>query len=430
MNRFFLHLLWLACFVFYNTFSQPSFPVVLISDQYDPEEVSIAINPRNPAQIVAGANISKLFVSNDTGRTWQSSIIQCDSFGVYGDPMLIWDTSNTFYYFHLSMPNIRLVKDASWIDRIVVQASSDMGKSFEFCTGIGKNGSKNQDKHWAYYDPKTNTLLVCWTQFDKYESKDPKDSSIILFSMSKDNGKTWSKPLRLSHYAGDCSDSDGTVEGATPYTGLNGEIYVAWAGPKGIMFTYSTDGGKTFLQPERELDTIVGGWDIDVKDLYRANNLPFLVCDNNPKSPFAGNIYICFGDEKNGDKNIWLLKSSDGGKTWSNRIKVNNDHTKREQFMPMMTIDQITGYLYIVFYDRRNYNDTQTDVYLAVSKDGGQSFQNIKLNAQAFKPNPFVFFGDYIGVSAYNNIVRPIWMEMHNNKISAYTAIINGADLK
>ncbi|GIV27690.1 MAG: hypothetical protein KatS3mg027_1504 [Bacteroidia bacterium] len=415
--------------LYHNIFSQSSFPVILISDKYDPEELSIAINPKNPAQIVAGANISKLFVSTDTGRTWQSSIIKCDSFGVYGDPVLIWDTSNTFYYFHLSMPNMRLVKDANWIDRIVVQASSDLGKSFNFCTGIGKNGSKNQDKHWAYYDSKTNTLLVSWTQFDKYESKDPKDSSIILFSMSKDNGKTWTTPLRLSHFAGDCLDSDGTVEGATPFTGPNGEIYVAWAGPKGIMFTYSTDGGKTFLYPERKLDTIYGGWDIKVEGLYRANNLPFLVCDNNPKSPFAGNIYICFGDEKDGDKNIWLLKSTDGGKTWSKRIKVNNDNSKRDQFMPMMTIDPITGYLYIIFYDRRNYNDIQTDVYLAVSKDGGTSFNNYKLNSKSFIPDSSVFFGDYIGVCAYNNIVRPIWMEMHNKKIHAYTALIDGGKL-
>jgi len=42
-----------------------------------------------------------------------------------------------------------------------------------------------------------------------------------------------------------------------------------------------------------------------------------------------------------------------------------------------MTIDQTNGYLYFVFYDRRNYStaSTSTDVYMARSTDGGGDFQ-------------------------------------------------------
>ncbi len=410
--------------------AQQKFKVVKISDKDEPEEVSIAINTKNPAQVVVGANVNQLYLSSDTGRTWTYKKIECDSFGVYGDPVVLWDTSNTFYYFHLSSPNEELVKDANWIDRIVVQASSDFGNSFDYCVGFGKNNHKNQDKHWAYYDTRKNILYATWTQFDKYGSMDKKDSSIILFSMSKDRGKTWSNPVRISHYAGDCKDSDETVEGATPYTGPNGEIYVAWASKNGIMFTYSLDGGKTFALPEKRIDTIYGGWDIKVKGLFRCNSLPFLVCDNNPDSPHTGNIYICFGDEMNNDKNIWLLRSEDGGKTWSKRIKVHDDTTKREQFMPVMTIDPVTGYLYILFYDRRNHDDNHTDVYIAVSTDGGKSFKNYKVNEKSFNPSAFVFFGDYIGISAYNGIIRPVWMELHRIELSIYTALISDKEIK
>ncbi|MCX7728921.1 MAG: glycoside hydrolase [Bacteroidia bacterium] len=414
---FFLLMAW-------KVMAQLPFKVVTISDKEEPEEVSVAINPKNPAQIVVGANINQLYLSSDTGKTWTYQKLVCEEYGVYGDPVLLWDTAHTFYYFHLSNPNKNIVKDGNWIDRIVVQSSSDFGKTFNYCVGIGKNGEKNQDKHWAYFDKKTNTIYVTWTQFDKYGSKKPQDSSVILFSMSKDNGRTWSEPKRISHYAGDCRDGDETVEGATPYTGLNGEIYVAWAGKKGLMFTYSKDGGQSFLQPEMRIDTIYGGWDMKVGGLFRCNSLPFLVCDNNPRSPHAGNIYICFGDEKDNDKNIWLVKSEDGGKTWSNRIKINDDTTKREQFMPMMTIDPVTGYLYVVFYDRRNHSDHKTDVYLAVSTDGGETFKNYKINEKPFHPNPFVFFGDYIAVSAFNNIICPVWMELHGFKLSIHTVTI------
>lgn len=411
-------------------FAQNSFKIITISDKYEPEEVSIAINPKNPAQILVGANIDQLYLSNDTGKTWKYQKLECPSYGVYGDPVVIWDTANTFYYFHLANPNKEILKDGQWLDRIVVQSSSDFGQSFNYCIGFGKNGNKVQDKHWAYYDPKSNTLYVTWTQFDKYGSKHPKDTSIILFSMSSDNGKTWTNPKRISHYGGDCEDSDGTVEGATPYTGPNGEIYVAWASKKGIMFTYSLDHGQTFALPEKRIDTLYGGWDIRVKGIFRSNGLPFLVCDNNPNSPHAGNLYIGFGDEKDNDKNIWLLRSEDGGKTWFPRIKVNTDTTKRDQFMPAMTIDPITGYLYVIFYDRRNTTGDSTDVYLAVSRDGGKTFKDYQLNEKSFKPIGLVFFGDYIGISAYNGIIRPVWTELDRTKLSIHTALINDKDLR
>jgi hypothetical protein len=53
-----------------------------------------------------------------------------------------------------------------------------------------------------------------------------------------------------------------------------------------------------------------------------------------------------------------------------------------------MTIDQTNGYLYFVFYDRRESDKTMTDVYLAWSKDGGETIENIKISESPFKPNP------------------------------------------
>jgi hypothetical protein len=50
---------------------------------------------------------------------------------------------------------------------------------------------------------------------------------------------------------------------------------------------------------------------------------------------------------------------------------VNDDPAGKEQFFSWLTIDQVTGYLYCVFYDRRNYANTQTDVYIARSTNGG-----------------------------------------------------------
>jgi len=76
---------------------------------------------------------------------------------------------------------------------------------------------------------------MTWTQFDSYGTSNPIDSSKIMFAKSTDAGTSWSQPgqgLRIDKLGGDCVDADNTVEGAVPAVGPNGEVYVAWAGPK------------------------------------------------------------------------------------------------------------------------------------------------------------------------------------------------------
>jgi len=71
-----------------------------------------------------------------------------------------------------------------------------------------------------------------------------------------------------------------------------------------------------------------------------------------------------------------------------------------------MDVDPITGYIYIVFYDRRNdlHDKNETEVYLAYSKDGGENFTNLKISESPFTPQLGVFFGDYNDISAYNGV--------------------------
>jgi hypothetical protein len=418
-------LLLAALLGFHKSLSQ--FPNVLISTLRDPEEVSISINPKNTNQIVAGSNLANTYRSYDAGATWTTGLLTCSQYSVYGDPVVIWDTANACYYLHLSDPNSAVTPGGSWIDRIVVQRSTDFGQNYTSCTGIGKNGTKAQDKPWVVVDPANNALHVTWTQFDNYGSSAAIDSSVILYSKSTDGGTTWATPKRISHYAGDCIDSDNTVEGAVPAIGPAGEVYVAWAGPKGLVFQKSTDGGTTWLPTEKILESIPGGWDYDVSGIFRANGLPFTFCDLS-NSPYKGSIYINWSDHRNGatDGDVWVIKSSDAGNTWGAPVRVNDDVPGKEQFMSSMTIDQATGYVYVLFYDRRNFTgNANTDVYMGVSKDGGATFTNYKINSNTFTPSASVFFGDYIAISAHNNIVRPMWMQLSNYTLSVYTALIN-----
>ncbi|MCX6258779.1 MAG: sialidase family protein, partial [Bacteroidia bacterium] len=259
-----------------------------------------------------------------------------------------------------------------------------------------------------------------------YGSTNPADSSIILFSSSADGAATWSDPVRISKKAGDCLDSDNTDEGAVPAVGPGDEVYVAWAGPEGIVFDKSTDNGKTWLKENIHVSDIPGGWDFSVRGIFRCNGLPVINCDTS-HSKYFGNIYISWSDQRNGDDDtdIWLTGSSDGGTTWTEPLRVNCDETSSQQFFSSMTIDQATGKLYIVFYDRRNYPDEMTDVYLAVSEDGGRSFFDFRISSDSFRASSDSFIGDYIGLTAYNGIIRPVWVRLDGNEQSLWTALVN-----
>ncbi len=403
------------------------FKNVMISNTNSPSEVSICINPKNTNQIVAGANLNNAFYSTDAGLTWTIKKITETTLGVYGDPIIFVDTAGTFFYSHLADP-----PNGSWIDRIVFQKSTNGGQTWGAGTYTGLNGTKVQDKEGIVVNPFNNEIYVTWTEFDKYASTSKTDSSRIMFSKSADGGKTWSTAKKISKTSGDCVDGDNTIEGAVPCVGPGGEIYVSWTGPKGIVFNKSLDGGLTWLPHETPVVPVPGGWDYNISGLQRCNGLPQTICDLSG-GPNNGTIYINWSDQRNGstDTDVWIVTSTDGGKTWSQPIRVNDDPAGKQNFMSWMNYDKTNGYLYVVFYDRRNYTGTsqKTDLYLARSTNGGKSFTNFKINQTSFSPDAATFFGDYISLSVHNNIVRPIWMQLNAGALSVWTAIVDGTTL-
>ena len=393
---------------------------IMISNTSVPEEPTIYIDPNNPNRIIAGANINNLFYSNDGGFSWEVKKLYSSAYGVAGDPMVIVDEAGNYYYFHLSNP-----ANGNWLDRIVCQKSTDGGVTWNQGSYMGLNG-KDQDKPWVVVDRNNGNIYTTWTQFDIYGSSNPQHRSNIMFSKSSDSGESWSEAMRINEVDGNCVDSDETVEGAVPAVGPNGEIYVCWAGPLGLVFDRSTDQGETWLENDIFVSDFPGGWDFDIPGISRCNGFPITVCDLSG-GPNHGTIFINWSDQRNGtdDTDVWLVKSTDGGNTWSERIRVNDDPPGKQQFFTWMAIDQITGHLHFVFYDRRNYDDTNTDVYMATSTDGGETISNYKISEEPFVPASGVFFGDYNNLSAVNNVIRPIWTRLHNGQLSVWTAIID-----
>ncbi len=389
----------------------------------DAEEVSVVIDPLDISHIAASSNPGYFFYSTDRGQSWFGDGLG-SSFGEAGDPSLTTDSKGNIYYAHLAYP-----ASTYWLDRVVIQESTDAGKSYSDGTFTGHIPPRQQDKETIVCDksessPYFDNLYISWTEFDSYKSPFPLlDSSRILFSRSTDKGQSWSIPIVVSDKQGDCADSSYTVEGATCATAPNGDIYITWSGPNGLIFDKSTDGGISFGK-DKVISPLIPGWDFPVAGLSRCNGLATTLCDiGNSKN--RGNLYVFFSDKRNGDKNtdVFLLRSQDGGNTWDLPLRVNNDTTQFEQFLPAATIDPVTGVIYCAFYDRRNTNGSLlTDMYLARSIDGGSSFTNYRLTQNSFASNAGVFFGDYIGIAAQNANVYPIWMQVTKQTKALYLA--------
>jgi hypothetical protein len=424
-------LLFLLVFSSVNFLFAQYVNVTIDGNSHSPNEPSICINPKNTNILVAGANITNAYYSTNGGLSWTWQNIVSSSWGVWGDPIVVCDTNNVFYFFHLAKNPV-----LPWpaIDRIVCQKSTNNGVNwinpgtYAFYT----NG-KLQDKEGVLIDPYNNYIYVANTQFDSYISPPPTDSSRIFIAKSTDGGNSWTSVNRIDKTGGDCIDGDNTVEGAVPCVGANHEVYVAWNGPKirnsqfGIFFNKSTDFGNTWLSQPTYICDQPGGWDYMIAGLQRSNGLLATACDLS-NSPYRGNIYINWTDSVSpNNHDVKFIKSTNGGTNWSTVKKVNTDNTTKEQFLSWMTVDRTTGYIWIVFYDRRNdaSSNNSTDVYLARSTDGGDTFIDFKISSSSFIPVAGVFIGDYNSITASHNKVRPMWTRLQGSQLSVMTAIVD-----
>lgn len=289
---------------------------------------------------------------------------------------------------------------------------------------IDQQNKKHKDPAQLYFDTKRHLWHATWTQFDSYKSKSKQDVSVIYYARSQE-GKAWSSSKQINTTNGDCLDGDSTVKGAMPCVGKEGEVYVCWAGPKGLAFQRSLDSGKTWLKEEKIINAIPKGWSSKV-DGIKTNGLPVIACDLSG-SEFSGRIYICWSDEKNGEKNkdVFLVYSDNKGENWTEPILVTYHPNHKEQFKPCMKVDTLTGELSILYFDKQNYAEgRETDLTLAISKNGGLKFDYFKVNETSF-----LFNSNFTELKLENGI-KASWLQPDNSKrFVLYEAAINDSTI-
>jgi hypothetical protein len=401
----------------------PRITVVDVSakDARRPAEVSVAINPTNAEHLIAvmlqaGApgqpRVSNhSYTSFDGGLTWKAVAAHNPQGRVQGDDSVTFGRDGTAYHAYISFDGIRVERPERAWSGIFVRSSKD---GLNWSTPVAVVDHINtaipfEDKSWVGVDrseasPHRGNVYVAWTRFDVYGSDNPAHRSHIMVSRSRDGGQTFSTPYEISDETGDAKDSDGTVEGVVPAVGPNGEVYIAWAGPKGLVIDKSTDGGWTFGR-DKVIADMPGGWDLPVPGLERHNGMPVTAVDLS-SGPHKGSVYVNWIDERNGDPDVFVAASRDGGATWSAPVRVNDDPKGAVQMFTWMAVDPVDGSLNLVFHDRRGQPGKITGVTLARSVDGGKTFVNYPVPMTPFDCcESSAFFGDYNGIDAYGGRV-------------------------
>ena len=394
----------------------------IVLDPADAYEPSVAINRDNVQNIVVSSAPDNIYHTHNGGLSWEK-VKLISPHGVSGNLVLLADFKGGFYCLHHAQRNNKSL--------IVIQESKDGGKTWSEGSIISSDTSKYAIRPGATIDRKGN-FFVTWTEFDIYKSDNENCISRVMLSRSS-NGRRWSKPMELSQTNGNCKDDDQSPAGSMPAIMGGGQrAFAAWANQGKIFFDRAFDAGDTWLTNDLAIAEQAGGWKLTVPGVQTANGTPMLLCNNTKKTDLTGAINLVWADHLRGenDTDIWFTRSLNFGDNWTETTRINNDGPGKHQYFPHMTFDAETGNIYIIYYDRRNYINESTDVYIAYSTDGGASFKNVKISEVPFVSDATVTIGNYIGISAHNGVIVPVWTRTENGKSSVWGSVIKQEDLE
>jgi len=381
-------------------------------------EPSIAVNAKDPAQLVAAYQVrASVAYSQDAGNSWKVAAGTAPTdYRVSGDVSVTYDKGGTAILCYIAFDKLGTTNywaHGATRNGIFVRRSPDGGATWEaeahaVIAQPTKPGIPFEDKPYIVAD-NTNSkyagnLYVGWTEFRV-------DETVILFSRSTDGGQTWSTPIEISTHHGLPRDDNGAVEGFSGAVAADGTLYAVWADGNSIALTSSRDGGRTFAKSRSIIQT--APLYFEVAGLDRANGFPEVAID--PRHGNKGLLYVTWSDYRDGDIGVYCATSENGGKSWSKAVRVNSNpaHDGTDQFFQWLAVDPITGAANVIFYDRRlDSTNRKTTVTLARSTDGGRTLTNYAWTSDAFIPRRDDFLGDYIGVAALNNRVYGVWAEI------------------
>jgi hypothetical protein len=382
-------------------------------------ETSIAINPANPNNVLAGSNeIQRLpmraMASFDGGSTFTGVDLPLppprtqNGFDFGSDPGVAFDSNGTAYYSYI----VVFFSAGGSINgtEMAVARSSDGGLTWTptyFNLNTGE--SHFNDKPMITVDTGTgpghhhNRVYVAWDNASGYSSSE-KFGNNVLLSFSDDGGVTFSDPVSVS---GNFTGRTGGI-GADPYVAANGTVHVAWQDYAHLVIAdaSSPDGGATWNPPHAI--ALIGGFEFDPVAQAVRGALVYPAC------AYQTALYCSYMNDTPGGTKVYVAKSTDGGSNWSStQMPAGGD-----QFNQWLAVDPSNGSINVAYYDTGVKDNPSTIYTLARSTNGGASYTksaiaNAPTDETCCAPSVNLGnqYGDYEGIAAWNGIVRPVWTD-------------------
>jgi hypothetical protein len=354
-------------------------------------ESCIAVDPTNPMRMAIGWRQFDTWQSNfrqagygytsDGGLTWTfPGVLQPGFFR--SDPVTTSDETGLFFYNSLR-------SDGSSFFCTDIWRSTDGGAAWTLISG--KQGPIGGDKQWFTID-KTGGHGHGF----QYQANDQASCDVGIFNRSTDAGVTWETPINIPNVP-----IFGTLD-----VDSNGNLYVGGEGAGGFWCARSSNAQFGDQTPVFDQNTavelggqLVGGG-INPGGL---DGQLFLVVDH---SGTATNdyIYMLASVEPPGRSttDVMFARSTDGGANFREPVRINDDgNPSKWHWFGTFSVAP-NGRLDAVWYDNRNANNLDSQLFYSYSTDAGVTWSpNVPVsdpfNPQEGWPNQNKI-GDYITI--------------------------------
>jgi hypothetical protein len=413
-----------------NVFGQNNFRI--FPSPVTQTEPVIAVNPLNPMIMFASAvtintangfRSEGVYVSTNGGLNWSGSD-SCKGANISnhgGDPGIMIDKNGVFILNHIG----------SIFYGVYSHYSTDMGSTWSAAYILTNQQPEDKGTSITDNNPSSSFYGRSYASWVNFVSPFP-----VLISYTTNSGANWTSPAPINNPPPQrCSGGD--ME-----TGPNGEIYNTWSGVTSTLpftedyagFGVSANGGVNWTVQQNIFDMNGINGTLPSKGNIRVNGLPRIDVDLSA-GPRRGWIYI-ITTEKNiapagTDPDIIFHRSTNGGSSWSQGIRVNQDalNNGKIQYFPAVRVDS-AGNIFVLYYDDRNTASDSAEVYLSRSTDGGNTWNDFVVSDNRFKPKsiiggPSSYQGDFISLTSVGNKLHAFWMADYSGLYQIWSSILN-----
>lgn len=381
---------------------------------------SAVVNPTDPDNVVVTHRVDTpefsagLAWSRDGGRSWESTALPLpEGRDRPFAPDAAFAPDGTLYVTYVNLTGAGNTPQTLWLVRSEdgghtvsepVEVAGEL--AFQARVATGPDG----------------TVHLTWLQAEEVALLSLPQPAPIVAARSTDGGRTFTEPVRVSDPGRE------RVGAATPVVDSTGRLLVvyvdykgnvrdfenlegpAWDEPAGLVVT-SSDDGAAFEE----------GNEFDSEVLLLDRFLVFL-----PEFPSVAvgpddALAVAWADGRNGDEDVFLRRSTNGGESWTEPARVNDNEQAdgTDQYLPAVSVAP-TGRIDVAFLDRRaDPDNVMTEAYMAWSSDAGRSFRNFRVSAAAFDSRTGLQvadhlppdFGTRIGLVSWRDAALPVWTD-------------------